>query len=74
VTEEIEPTEEEEAPIIAKVKRFSLTPMDPMEALEQMLLLGHNNFFVFYNAHTNAVNVLYRRRDGTYGLIEPEIG
>jgi len=39
-----------------------------------MGLLGHENFFVFYNASTNAINVLYRRRDGNYGLIEPEIG
>jgi len=60
-------------PAIVKVKRFALSPMDPMEALDQMLLLGHDNFFVFYNADTNIVNVLYRRRDGTYGLIEPEI-
>lgn len=66
--------EEEEAPIIARHKKFILTPMDPLEAVEQMRLLGHDNFFVFFNANTNSVNVLYRRRDGTYGLIEPEIG
>jgi putative sigma-54 modulation protein len=66
--------EEEEAPIIARHKRFMLTPMDPLEAVDQMQLLGHDNFFVFYNAHTSSVNVLYRRRDGTYGLIEPDIG
>ena len=48
--------------------------MNEVEALEQMSLLGHENFFVFYNVETNAVNVLYRRRDGQYGLIEPEIG
>jgi putative sigma-54 modulation protein len=65
---------EEEMPVIARRKRFVLTPMDEMEALEQMSLLGHENFFVFYNANTHAVNVLYRRRDGTYGLIEPQIG
>lgn len=74
MAEETDVSEEETTPVIARVKRFSLSPMDPMEALEQMLLLGHDNFFVFYNANTNAVNVLYRRRDGTYGLIEPEIG
>jgi putative sigma-54 modulation protein len=38
-----------------------------------MSLLGHENFFVFYNAVTNTINVLYRRRDGSYGLIEPEV-
>ena len=71
-----EPEEEtsELGPIIARRKRFVLTPMDEIEAIEQMELLGHENFFVFYNATTNAINVLYRRRDGNYGLIEPEIG
>jgi len=73
-----EPLEEEETgevgPIIARRKRFMLVPMDENEALDQMSLLGHENFFVFFNANTNTVNVLYRRRDGTYGLIEPEIG
>ncbi len=48
--------------------------MDELEALEQMLLLGHESFFIFYNANTNAINVLYRRRDGNYGLIEPIVG
>jgi putative sigma-54 modulation protein len=65
---------EELGPVIARRKRFVLTPMDEMEALEQMVLLGHESFFVFFNANTNAINVLYQRRDGTYGLIEPEIG
>ena len=55
-------------------KRFLLVPMNEMEALEQMELLGHELFFVFYNANSNAINVLYRRRDGNYGLIEPEVG
>ena len=72
--EEAGEEEEMEAPVIVRRKRFVLTPMDEMEALEQMKLLGHDNFFVFYNALTSRVNVLYRRRDGTYGLIEPEIG
>jgi putative sigma-54 modulation protein len=72
-SEEVE-VEEEEKPIIARRKTFTLAPMDEMEAIEQMKLLGHENFFVFYNANTNAINVLYRRRDGTYGLIEPQIG
>ncbi len=60
--------------VIVRRKHFTLTPMDETEAIEQMTLLGHEVFFVFYNANTNAINVLYRRRDGTYGLIEPEVG
>lgn len=70
--EEVEAEERE--PIIARRKQFVLVPMDEKEALEQMALLDHENFFVFYNAKTHGVNVLYRRRDGTYGLIEPEVG
>lgn len=61
-------------PVIARRKRFLLAPMDEQEAIEQMQLLGHENFFLFFNANTNAVNVLYRRRDGNYGLLEPELG
>lgn len=61
-------------PVIVRRKRFTLVPMDEMEALEQMELLGHENFFVFYNVTTNGINVLYKRRDGTYGMIEPTIG
>ncbi len=71
---EEEDEEEGEAPVIARRKRFVLLPMDELEAIEQMKLLGHDNFFVFYNALTSRVNILYRRRDGTYGLIEPEVG
>ena len=44
------------------------------EAVVQMRDLGHNNFFVFYNAETSKINVLYLRRNGSYGLIEPELG
>ncbi len=65
--------EVEEAPVIARHKTFQLVPMDEMEAIEQMSRLGHENFFVFFNGNTNSVNVLYRRRDGTYGLIEPTL-
>ena len=65
--------EEETGPIIAKRKSFHLIPMDELEAVEQMQLLGHENFFVFYNINTNSINVIYKRRDGTYGLIAPEI-
>jgi putative sigma-54 modulation protein len=46
--------------------------MDEDEALHQMELLGHEDFFLFLNVETQQVNVLYRRRDGSYGLIEPE--
>jgi len=63
----------ETMPEIARRKTFALAPMDEQEAIEQMIQLGHENFFVFYNANTNSINVLYRRRDGTYGLIEPTI-
>ena len=64
----------EESPVIARRKQFSLRPMDEWEAIEQMELLGHNSFFVFYNAQTEGINVLYKRYDGTLGLIQPEIG
>lgn len=63
----------EEAPLIVRRKTFELVPMSEEEALEQMKLLGHENFFIFYNAETNSINVLYQRRDGTYGLIEPRL-
>ena len=69
-----EEEDEEFEPQIVRRKRFLLSPMDELEAIEQMSLLGHENFFIFYNIETNSVNVLYRRRDGAYGLIEPEIG
>ncbi len=63
---------EEDRSLIVRRKKFVLTPMDETEALEQMKLLGHEDFFVFYNSVTNSVNVLYLRRDGLYGLIETE--
>ncbi len=66
--------EDYEAPLIARRKHFVISPMDEVEAIEQMNLLGHEDFFVFFNATTNRINVLYTRRDGTYGLIVPEIG
>ncbi|NLU51279.1 MAG: ribosome-associated translation inhibitor RaiA [Clostridiaceae bacterium] len=56
---------------VVKIKRFPLKPMTLEEAILQMNLLSHS-FFVFTNADTEAVNVVYRRNDGTYGLIEPE--
>jgi len=64
----------EGVPQIVRHKTFRMQPMNELEALEQMLLLGHENFFIFYNVGTNSINVLYRRRDGTYGLIEPLYG
>jgi putative sigma-54 modulation protein len=64
---------EEEASKVVKVKRFPIKPMSPDEAIEQMELLGHN-FFLFSNRDTSQLSVLYRRKDGNYGLIEPEVG
>ena len=61
---------EEEIQIV-KSKKFAVKPMDPEEACVQMALLGHN-FYVFLNADTEEVNVVYKRKGGTYGLIEPE--
>jgi len=65
--------ETEVPPVIIRRKKFDLIPMVEDEAIEQMKLLGHDNFFVFFNVKQEAVNVLYRRRDGTYGLIEPQV-
>ncbi len=61
----------EEAINIIRSKRFAMKPMDAEEACIQMELLGHN-FYVFRNAETNEVNVVYKRKGNTYGLIEPE--
>ncbi|MBO4415746.1 MAG: ribosome-associated translation inhibitor RaiA [Lachnospiraceae bacterium] len=55
---------------IKRVKKFAVKPMDPEEACIQMDMLGHN-FYVFRNSETNEVNVVYKRHDDTYGLIEP---
>lgn len=62
---------EEEELHVVKTKRFAVKPMDIDEAVLQMDLLGHD-FFVFRNADSNEVNVVYKRKDGNYGLIEPE--
>jgi putative sigma-54 modulation protein len=69
---EIEEESEEETPNIVRTKNFPMTPMHPEEAVEQMELLGHD-FFVFYNAEEGQLNVLYRRRQGNYGLLQPEL-
>jgi putative sigma-54 modulation protein len=63
--------EEEPLPVVVRTKRFAVKPMIAEEAAMQMELLNHD-FFVFLNAETQQVNVVYRRRDGNYGLIEPE--
>ncbi|WKZ37951.1 MAG: ribosome-associated translation inhibitor RaiA [Anaerolineales bacterium] len=62
------------SPLFARRKKFVLNPMTEDEAIVQMRNLGHDNFFIFYNAETSKINVLYRRRNGSYGLIEPELG
>jgi len=72
--EAVEETEGVEAPKkVVKSKHFLVKPMPEDEAINQMELLGHD-FFLFINADTDMVNLLYRRKDGNYGLIEPEAG
>lgn len=69
---EAEPlAEERDSERVVKVKRFALKPQTVDEAVLQMNLLGHD-FYVFTNADSQQVNVVYRRRDGNYGLIEPD--
>ncbi|PWA12618.1 ribosome-associated translation inhibitor RaiA [Pueribacillus theae] len=65
------PKEEDTDFSVVRTKRFNLKPMDVDEAILQMDMLGHN-FFVFSDAETSHTNVVYRRKDGKYGLIEPE--
>lgn len=67
---EEETTEDDEVRIV-RTKKFGIKPMFPEDACVQMELLGHN-FFVFSNAETDEVNVVYKRKDGSFGLIEPE--
>ncbi|HZQ65065.1 MAG TPA: ribosome-associated translation inhibitor RaiA [Gaiellaceae bacterium] len=62
--------DEEHAPLIVKTKQFSVRPMTPEEAVVELELVGHD-FFVFRNAETEQINVVYRRHDAGYGLIEP---
>lgn len=68
--ESIENIEEEDESKIVKTKKFPVKPMDAEEAVLQMDLLGHG-FFVFMNRDTDEVSVVYKRKDGNYGLIEP---
>ena len=63
---------EEQERRIVRTKHFMIVPMTDDEAIEQMELLGHS-FFVFYNADVGRVNVLYRRSDNDYGLLDPEV-
>lgn len=67
---DVEDDDDEEVKII-RSKRFAVKPMYPEDACVQMELLGHN-FYVFRNAETDEVNVVYKRKGNTYGLIEPE--
>lgn len=66
------PEEDEEKMSIVRRKRVTLVPMTEEEAIDQMELLGHS-FFIFYNAETAKMGVLYRREDGNYGVLEPEV-
>ena len=63
--------EEDDEGEIVKVKKFNIKPMNTEEAILQMELVQHN-FFVFKDADTNNVNVIYKRKDGNYGLLEPD--
>lgn len=64
--------DEEAEMSIVRYKRFPMQPMSPEEAIDQLELLGHD-FFVFFNSEDAAVNVLYKRRDQSYGLLQPEL-
>ena len=63
--------EDEHQGKVVKTKKFAVKPMDVEEAILQMELIGHN-FFVYKDAETNEISVLYKRKDGDYGLLEPE--
>ncbi len=67
-----EPVIEAEAPKVVRTKRFPVKLMTPDEAIDQMELLGHD-FFLFHNAQTKELNLVYRRSDGNYSVIEPEL-
>jgi putative sigma-54 modulation protein len=56
---------------VMRRKRFIIEPMSEKDAIDQMQMLGHDEFFLFQNLKTGDINVIYRRRDGTYGLLEP---
>ncbi|MDO4798936.1 MAG: ribosome-associated translation inhibitor RaiA [Bacillota bacterium] len=70
---EFDPTSADaDEPKIVKSKRFAVKPMMPEEAVLQMELLNHD-FYMFLNGDTNEINVVYKRKDGNYGIIEPEV-
>ncbi len=71
VSEAIPAAPSETEPVIVKTKQFAVKPMSPEEAVLQLELVGHD-FFVFRNAESDKVNIVYRRRDENYGLIEPQ--
>jgi putative sigma-54 modulation protein len=62
---------DEGEPLIVKTKQFAVGPMTPEDAVLQLELIGHD-FFVFRNGDSNEINVVYKRRDGNFGLIEPQ--
>jgi putative sigma-54 modulation protein len=66
--------DQDDTPVIVRRKKFTLLPMDEFEAIEQSELTAHEDFYIFYNMDTDSVNVLYRRRDGSLGLIDTELG
>jgi putative sigma-54 modulation protein len=70
--EQTEPEEGDATPSVVKIKRFDMVPMFEEDAISRMEELGHA-FFVFLNAETEAVAIVYRRRDGSFGLIEPVV-
>ena len=73
ISQEEEDSLDNETQGVVRVKRFPMKPMPVEEAITQMELLGHN-FFLFYNTANSEYNVLYRRINGGYGLLEPELG
>lgn len=72
VEEDVEDLYESEEINIIRTKQFGIKPMDPEEACVQMELIGHK-FYVFLNSKTDEVNVVYKRNDNSYGLIEPQL-
>ena len=69
VDDELDADDEES--LIVRTKRFTMKPMHVEEAIDQMELVGHA-FFLFHNADEDGLNVVYRRRDGSYGLLAPD--
>ena len=63
---------EDEDYVVVKTKTFSVKPLSVEEAILQMNMIGHE-FFMFRNANSNEINVVYKRKNGTYGLLEPEV-